>query len=190
MSVYLSGQWNAICDRCGFKFKSGELKKDWQGLMVCDKDFELRNQQDLIRVKAERAIPTWSRPRPVEAFLLSNPITEIIYMESGEGYENNMQNYVDPTYLLEDYIAPEFLLQVSYSRGFSDVSTLTDTVVYNANKGISDVLTTSDTIQTSFLSYRDLVDPVTVTDSGYTSIANYVEYGYMSEDYAQDVVTF
>lgn len=69
MSVYLAGQFNAICDRCGFKFKSGELKRDWQGLMVCDKDFELRNQQDLIRVKAERAIPTWSRPRPEDIFL-------------------------------------------------------------------------------------------------------------------------
>lgn len=69
MSRYVPGQWNAICDRCGFKFKSGELKRDWQGLMVCDKDYELRNQQDFIKVKPEKAIPEWVRPRPEDVFL-------------------------------------------------------------------------------------------------------------------------
>ena len=34
MNKFVSGQWNAICDRCGFKFKSSELKKDWQGLQA------------------------------------------------------------------------------------------------------------------------------------------------------------
>lgn len=62
------GQWNAICDRCGFKFKSGELKKDWQGLMVCDRDFELRNPQDFLRIQPERIVPDWVRPRPPDVF--------------------------------------------------------------------------------------------------------------------------
>ena len=30
------GDWNAICDRCGFKFKASELKKTWDNLYVCD----------------------------------------------------------------------------------------------------------------------------------------------------------
>lgn len=69
MTKFVAGQWNAICDRCGFKFKSGELKKDWQGLMVCDKDFETRHPQTLIKIPTEKAFPEWTRPRPVDEFL-------------------------------------------------------------------------------------------------------------------------
>lgn len=63
------GQWNAVCDRCGFWFKSSELKKDWQGLMVCEKDFEMRNPQDFIRVPTEHIAPPWTRPVPQDTFI-------------------------------------------------------------------------------------------------------------------------
>lgn len=69
MSKYVSGQWNAICDRCGFKFKSSELKKDWQGLMVCADDFETRHPQTLMKIATEKAFPEWTRPRPEDVFL-------------------------------------------------------------------------------------------------------------------------
>lgn len=69
MTYFASGQYNAICDRCGFKFKSSELRKDWQGLMVCDKDFEQRHPQDLIKIRAEKIIPDWVRPRPEDIFI-------------------------------------------------------------------------------------------------------------------------
>lgn len=67
--TYKPGQWNAICDRCGFKFKSSELRKDWQGLMVCKHDFETRHPQDFLRVKPEKIAPSWARPQPDEIFL-------------------------------------------------------------------------------------------------------------------------
>lgn len=70
MTYFLSGQWNAICDRCGFKFKSSELKKDWQGLMVCEEDYETRHPQDFIRVRTEKVLPEWVRPRPSDVFLV------------------------------------------------------------------------------------------------------------------------
>ncbi len=31
-----SNERNAICDRCGFRYKFYNLKKEWTGLMVCD----------------------------------------------------------------------------------------------------------------------------------------------------------
>jgi hypothetical protein len=68
-TYYKSGQWNAICDRCGFKFKSGELKKDWQGLMVCSQDYEQRNPQDFLRVYPEKIAPDWARPEGADQFL-------------------------------------------------------------------------------------------------------------------------
>ncbi len=62
VTSYRPGQWNAICDRCGFEFKSSELKRDWQGLMVCDKDYETRHPQDFIKLNVERPAAKWVRP--------------------------------------------------------------------------------------------------------------------------------
>lgn len=62
MSFYKPGQWNAICDRCGLQFKSGELRKDWQGLMVDDKCYETRHPQDLIKIHTDTSATPWTRP--------------------------------------------------------------------------------------------------------------------------------
>ncbi len=50
-SHYVSGQWNVICDVCGFKFKSGQIRKRWDGLMVCSKDYETDHPQKYLRVR-------------------------------------------------------------------------------------------------------------------------------------------
>lgn len=42
-NTYHHGTYNAICDVCGFKFKALDLKKRWDGAMVCDDDFEERH---------------------------------------------------------------------------------------------------------------------------------------------------
>jgi len=57
------GDHNAFCDRCGFKFKASQLRKEWEGFMVCGVCFELRNEQDFIRSMPEKPAPPWSRPR-------------------------------------------------------------------------------------------------------------------------------
>ena len=55
------GSWNALCDRCGRKFKADELQKTWQGYYVCKADFEPRHPQDFVRAPAaEQALP-WVR---------------------------------------------------------------------------------------------------------------------------------
>lgn len=63
------GSWNAICDICGFRFKSDELTKDWQGLMVCKTDYELRNPQDFLRVRPDNPAVPWSRPEGEDEFV-------------------------------------------------------------------------------------------------------------------------
>jgi hypothetical protein len=67
---YRPGQWNAICDRCGFGFKSSELKRDWQGLIVCDKDYETRHPQDFIRIRPEKPAADWARPENTDLVVL------------------------------------------------------------------------------------------------------------------------
>lgn len=63
------GQWNAICDRCGFKYKSRQLALEWTGLRVCrgagtNDCFDHRHPQDHVRGKADRQAPPWVRPDP------------------------------------------------------------------------------------------------------------------------------
>lgn len=68
------GEWNAICDVCGFKFKSSELRKRWDGYMVCEDDYEQRHPQDLIRVPKERQAIPWARPVPEDVFVVVAPV--------------------------------------------------------------------------------------------------------------------
>lgn len=61
-TYFKSGSWNAVCDVCGFVHKSHELRKRWDGMMVCSKDWESRHPIDFRRApQPERSIP-WSRP--------------------------------------------------------------------------------------------------------------------------------
>ena len=60
------GDWNALCDSCGRKFKASSLQKRWDGLIVCREDWEQRHPQDLLRVQREQISVPWSRPYPAE----------------------------------------------------------------------------------------------------------------------------
>jgi len=71
MSVFIAGQWNAICDVCGFEFKNVELKKNWRGLMVCSKDFETRHPQSLLKHHTETTSVPWARPEPTDLELVA-----------------------------------------------------------------------------------------------------------------------
>lgn len=63
------GEWNAICDVCGLKFKSSMLQRRWDGLMTCDKDWETRHPQDFLRVNKEVISPPWVRPEGEDSFI-------------------------------------------------------------------------------------------------------------------------
>jgi len=58
------GDWNALCDSCGRKFKASSLRKRWDGLMVCKHDYETRHPSDFLRVQRERVAVPFSRPYP------------------------------------------------------------------------------------------------------------------------------
>ena len=45
--------WNVICDLCGWKFKNTEVRKRWDGLLVCRKDWETDHPQKHIRVQTD-----------------------------------------------------------------------------------------------------------------------------------------
>ena len=67
--MYKPGQWNWICDVCGFQFKSAEMKERWDGVLVCAKDYEPRHPADFARsVTDDTSIP-WSRPQQTDTFI-------------------------------------------------------------------------------------------------------------------------
>jgi hypothetical protein len=62
------GNWNSLCDSCGRKFKALDLRKRWDGLLVCKEDFEVRHPSDFLRVKGEKISVPYSRPEPTDTF--------------------------------------------------------------------------------------------------------------------------
>jgi len=69
------GDWNALCDSCGRKFKASSLRKRWDGLMVCEHDFENRHPSDFLRVQRERITVPFSRPYPSQdTYLAGDPL--------------------------------------------------------------------------------------------------------------------
>lgn len=66
---YKPGDYNALCDVCGFKFKASQLRRRWDGYQVCATDYEERHPQDLLRSKPEKQAVPWSRPEPVDVFI-------------------------------------------------------------------------------------------------------------------------
>jgi hypothetical protein len=62
IGYYKPGDNNAVCDRCGRPFKASMLKKTWDGLWVCQRDWEPRHPQDFVKsVKDDQTVKI-SRP--------------------------------------------------------------------------------------------------------------------------------
>lgn len=57
--IYVHGTHNILCAICGFKYKRFQLKKNYEGLLVCDKDWEDWHPRDRKR-KQPRS------PKPVD----------------------------------------------------------------------------------------------------------------------------
>jgi hypothetical protein len=74
-TTYKEGSYNVLCDRCGRKFKSNELRKTWDGLMVCRYDFEVRHPQDFVRGAKDNFALPWGRPQPIDYDLDGNPVS-------------------------------------------------------------------------------------------------------------------
>lgn len=52
---YKPGDYNVICDECGFKRKASECRKRWDGAFVCaDTCWEPRHPQDFVKAKHDR----------------------------------------------------------------------------------------------------------------------------------------
>ena len=67
-----NGSWNVVCDVCGREYRSYLLTKRWDGLMVCQGDWEPRQPQDFVRGVADIMAPPYTRPEADESFIVPN----------------------------------------------------------------------------------------------------------------------
>jgi len=65
---YAPGQWNIECDQCGQKFKSSQVKKQWDGLIVCKRCYDPRHPQDFVRGVSEKQSVPFTRPESTDDF--------------------------------------------------------------------------------------------------------------------------
>lgn len=77
---YSHGSHNFICDRCGFKYKSFDKRKEWTGLVVCYSCYEPRHPQDFVRGVQDKQSVYDPRPELTDTFIG----TQYMLTESGE----------------------------------------------------------------------------------------------------------
>lgn len=66
---YKPGSHYIICDQSGFKTRSGNARKEWQGLLVNTRFYEPRQPQDLVTgVRDDQTVPD-ARPRQKDVFI-------------------------------------------------------------------------------------------------------------------------
>lgn len=74
--TYRSGGHYVICDSCGFKMRASEVRKRWDGLIVCRDDWETRHPQDFVKGKRDRQAVPNGRPEPPDTFIDPGDVTE------------------------------------------------------------------------------------------------------------------
>lgn len=85
------GDYNAICDVCGRKFKFSRLRQKWDNTWACEQDWEPRQPQDYLKgIKDNMSVPL-SRPDPPSLFLdeiivTQNPIISLSFITNIVNY--------------------------------------------------------------------------------------------------------
>lgn len=180
------GDWNALCDSCGRKFKASSLQKRWDGLIVCKEDWEQRHPQDLLRVQREQISVPWSRPYPAEdtyitKFGLVDNVQTHDYHEEGD--------YVDAGYFLSVYIS-DFYIVTTWARSFSDQVSVAEQFVKTLKPSVSDTVSLVDSVSILMKDFKTITDTASLADSGNVLIKNYIDPTYFAADYVGTSTTF
>lgn len=77
MSHYKSGTWNYICPVCGFLYKADEVRRRWDGVYVCNKDWEPRHESEFLRPRGEHNHVTFVNEDAEATITITTSVTEI-----------------------------------------------------------------------------------------------------------------
>ena len=110
---YSHGNPNYICDRCGQKFKRSQIRKTWDGFMVCHYDYEIRHPQDFLKSRYDKQ--SFADPRPdscsqeftesaqeTELTCVSEPLAIDVFLDTNEVTVDDLCNQECPS-VCEDF---------------------------------------------------------------------------------------
>jgi hypothetical protein len=95
-NYFKRGSWNVICDVCGVRHKADQVRKRWDGLMVCAEDWETDHPQKFLRVRSDPKPVPFVRSEPADTFADTRAIAGIavagIAIAGVDYYLNGPQN--------------------------------------------------------------------------------------------------
>lgn len=91
-NIWTVGTWNVICDVCGFRYKANQVKQRWDGLIVCDADFEERHPSDLFRAREEKTGVPFTRPEPTDTFVAVDYIADTVGTQENDIPESTFES--------------------------------------------------------------------------------------------------
>jgi hypothetical protein len=74
-NYFKPGEHNVVCDRTGFKIKSGDSVKEWNGLRVRKQSAEPRHPQDKLKAVSDNQTVRDARPRAEHRYVGVNEVT-------------------------------------------------------------------------------------------------------------------
>lgn len=140
-NYYKPGVWNCICDACGRKRKSDEVRKRWDGFIVCkDTCWEPRHPLDFIRSRSDEQKVPFARQEATDGFVPLN-------------WSRQPNDNVDIVELLNT--------QAVYIRSHDESITLTDTFSKTLTKYINESMSLSEgTVRDISPSIQELISIV------------------------------
>jgi hypothetical protein len=184
---YDKGDWKAICDSCGRELKASELRKRWDGFMVCAGDWEPRQPQDFVRGVADFQAPPFTRPEPADIFIPFNFVTsanesvsitdsntKTIYKNIKPAIDRNALNQqvlnglaLNVTTVTTDYPNENINITesvfVSVGRQLTDTLSVTESLTKQVQRPLSDSLSVTESLVLS--ATKRPSDTVSVTES-------------------------
>lgn len=104
-TTFKKGEWNAICDRCGFEYKSSQMKKEWNNLRVCKDCYEPRHPQDFVRGKKDDQSVSWTRAEGADVETDTSGWVTPTSVPDGT-FNNNISALL--SYFADDYWAADY----------------------------------------------------------------------------------
>lgn len=217
--TYNSGDWNTVCDSCGRKFKASQLKKRWDGLMVCEADWEPRHSLDFVRSRADKQTPPWIRPQTSLTFnhvlgvYETIPLAEHFNKTAAFNRSETEQITVSETVFPSRSVYPTDSITLSEDYSSAIAKVLNDTVVLSDYDYFAeDYLTNNDdyvypyfkldrgyTVPSESLTLSEsirfggvegLADSMSFSESGSITLPIYIDPTYFAADYMQLTQTF
>lgn len=142
----IDGDWNAICDSCGRKFKASQLKLRWDGFRVCKDDWEPRHPQDFVRGVKDIQKTSWIRSQTPDIFIFAGCTTITVQALANIGTADCATVY--PEVNTQEVIYSQEAFTVSYLKAIIESVTIQENVnaaTTVSNKSFSDSINVSET---------------------------------------------